>query len=92
MFMVSHNTYRPKPMITTCEVTVLADGRMDRKNAARYLGCSPKTLAMHACRGTGPAFVKRGRVWYYRDALDRWLREGTVVSAAQGRLDAERGR
>jgi len=78
--------------MATSEVVALPDGRMDRKNAAKYVGLSPKTLAMHACRGTGPAFVKRGKVWYFQDALDRWLREGTVVRAAQGRLDAERGR
>ena len=54
----------------TPDVFVLPDGRMDRKNAARYLGLSVKTLAMHASRGTGPSFVKRGRVFYFQEDLD----------------------
>jgi hypothetical protein len=58
----------------TVKVVILPDGRMDRKNAALYLGLSEKTLAMHACRGRGPAYVKRGKVFYYRDDLDRWIK------------------
>jgi hypothetical protein len=57
-------------------VMILPDGRMDRKNAARYLGLSVKTLAMHASRGTGPRFIKRGLVFYFRADLDLWLRDG----------------
>lgn len=56
-------------------VRILPDGRMDRKNAATYLGLSVKTLAMHAVRGTGPNFIKRGRCFYFRADLDRWLRD-----------------
>jgi hypothetical protein len=56
------------------EVVILPDGRMDRKNAALYLGLKVKTLAMHASQGTGPASIKRGRVFYFRDALDEWLK------------------
>ncbi|MSR09706.1 MAG: DNA-binding protein [Gammaproteobacteria bacterium] len=55
------------------EVYVLPDGRMDAKNAAIYLGLSPKTLAMKRCSGMGPRFIKRGRVFYFREELDRWL-------------------
>jgi hypothetical protein len=62
--------------ISIVSVTVLPDGRMNRKNAARYCGLSEKTLAMHACRGTGPDFVKRGKVFYFREDVDRWIREG----------------
>jgi hypothetical protein len=60
----------------TVPVTILPDGRMDRRNAALYTGLSEKTLAMHACRGTGPDFVKRGKVFYFQKDLDRWIREG----------------
>ncbi len=60
--------------IQPINVMILPDGRMDRKNAARYLGLSVKTLAMHVSRGTGPKFIKRGRVFYFRDDLDQWLR------------------
>ena len=66
------------------EVTVLPDGRMDRKNAAQYLGLAVKTLAMHASRGTGPRFIKRGRVFYFREDLDAWLNaHGRLTSTAQ---------
>jgi hypothetical protein len=58
------------------DVVILPDGRMNRKNAARYLGLSVKTLAMHASRGTGPRFIKRGRVFYFREWLDEWVMEG----------------
>lgn len=64
------------------DVLVLPDGRMDRENAARYLGLAVKTLAMHASRGTGPRYVKRGRVFYYRDDLDEWMRAGAVPACA----------
>jgi len=49
--------------MTTATVAVLPDGRMDTKNAARYAGLAVKTLAMMRCEGTGPRFVKRGRVF-----------------------------
>ncbi len=64
-------------------VAVLPGGRINSKNAARYLGLSEKTLAMMRSNGTGPVYVKRGRVFYYRDDLDRWLQEGKVVTTAQ---------
>lgn len=58
-------------------VRVLPDGRMTREHAARYLGCKPKTLAMWALSGKGPASIKvGGRVFYYRDDLDAFIRSG----------------
>jgi hypothetical protein len=51
------------------------DGRMNRKNAALYLGCSPKTLADWATKGTGPGYVLvGGRVFYFRSDLDGWIK------------------
>ena len=72
--------------IKSLEVFVYPDGRMDRKNAAIYLGLAVKTLAMHASRGTGPTYVKRGRVFYYRADLDAWLLATSATSASQARL------
>ncbi len=69
-------------MMSSPDVSVLPDGRMDRRNAAAYLGCAPKTLAQYASRGAGPKFLKRGRVWYFKEDLDAWLREGTGSGAA----------
>ncbi len=73
-------------MTTTPEVLVLPDGRMSRRNAALYLGCAPKTLAQYATQGTGPRFIKRGRVWYFKGDLDAWLRGGAATSTAEARL------
>lgn len=64
-------------------ILVLPDGRLDTANAAAYVGLSIKTLAMMRCRGEGPRFIKRGKVFYYLDALDEWLRDGEVKSTAQ---------
>ena len=70
-------------LLESLRVTVLPDGRMDVKNAAAYCGLSVKTLAMKRCDGKGPKFVKRGRVFYFREDLDSWLRAGRVISTAQ---------
>jgi len=70
----------------TPEVLILHDGRMNRQNAAVYLGCAPKTLATYASRGDGPAFVKRGRVWYFKTDLDAWLNAGRVARRHLGEV------
>ena len=68
------------------DITILPDGRMDAKNAASYLGLSDKTLAMKRCSGTGPKFIKRGRIFYYKTDLDEWLEKlGRVTSTTQAR-------
>lgn len=54
-------------------VTMLPDGRMDTQNAALYVGLSQKTLAMQRTKGTGPRYIKRGKVFYYQTDLDEWL-------------------
>ena len=65
-------------------VTILPDGRMTTRNAALYLGLSEKTLAMARTYGTGPKFVKKGRVFYFQEDLDSWVNAGgRVTSTAQ---------
>jgi hypothetical protein len=71
------------PETSSEAVTVLPDGRMNTKNAARYLGLKEKTLAMMRSAGQGPAFIKRGRVFYFRDDLDAWIQAGRATSTAQ---------
>ena len=67
-------------------VVAFPDGRLDTENAARYLGLSTKTLAMMRSAGTGPKFVKRGRVFYFIDDLKEWLTEQPkLTSTAQAR-------
>jgi len=69
----------------TPNVLILPDGRMDAKNAATYCGLSVKTLAIKRCNGNGPKFTKKGRVFYYRDDLDEWIKSGVAISTAQAR-------
>ncbi|MGH8647384.1 MAG: helix-turn-helix domain-containing protein [Gammaproteobacteria bacterium] len=70
-------------VVETISVLVLPDGRMDTKNAARYLGLREKTLAMLRSAGEGPAYVKRGRVFYFKQDLDTWVQAGRVTSTTQ---------
>lgn len=51
------------------------DPLLTRKEAATYLGnCSADTLAVQACHGRGPKFIKIGRaVRYPRSSLDAFL-------------------
>jgi hypothetical protein len=62
---------------------IYPDGRMCAKVASAYLGLSVKTLAMKRCNGTGPRYIKRGRIFYYQRDLDIWLSEGGAISTAQ---------
>jgi hypothetical protein len=64
-------------------IEILPDGRMDTKNAATYLGCSTHTLAIRRSKGTGPKFIKRGRIFYYKNDLDEWLQAGRATSTAE---------
>jgi hypothetical protein len=70
------------------EITMFPDGRMSPESASIYLGLTVKTLATMRCRGTGPKFLKRGRIFYFKTDLDAWLDEaGRVTSTAQARLN-----
>ena len=72
-------------MNTNIEVMILPDGRLDAANAAGYLGLSQKTLAMMRCQGTGPEYIKRGRIFYFREDLDAWINRSVKrTSTAQG--------
>ena len=75
-------------MITTPEVVVLPDGRMDRRNAAAYAGFAEKTLAQYASKGVGPRFIKRGRCWYFKKDLDAWLASGHEHKSADAQVTA----
>jgi hypothetical protein len=73
--------------LETVKVTVFPDGRLNSENAAKYLGLSPKTLAVMRSSGTGPQFVKRGRVFYYLGDLQTWVAEPRRAhSSAEARL------
>ena len=56
-------------------VRLLPDGRMTRRDAAKYLGLREKTLAMWKMEGKGPAcFRVGGRAFYFKDDLDVFVR------------------
>jgi hypothetical protein len=62
-------------------VRVLPDGRLDRVNAARYLGLEPKTLANWAGRGYGPRVTKVGGLCFYSKAdLDAFIAGTTTMT------------
>ena len=79
------------PQVSGVTVRMLPDGRMDGPSAAAYLGLSDKTLANLRCRGIGPKFCKRGRVFYFKADLDEWLAAGRAQSTAQARILAGGG-
>ena len=67
-------------------VVIYPDGRMDPKNTSTYVGLAEKTLAMMRCNGTGPQFVKIGRVFYFKKDVDLWLAQrGGLASTAQAK-------
>jgi hypothetical protein len=45
-------------------------------------------MAMKRCAGTGPKYVKRGRIFYHRADLDAWLSAERFGSTAQQKLAA----
>ncbi len=66
-------------------IEIFPDGRLDGKNASRYLGLSEKTLATLRMNGKGPSFIKRGRIFYFKEDLDAWLNAGgRLTTTAQG--------
>jgi hypothetical protein len=58
-------------------VTVLPDGRMDRANAAKYIGRSVQTLAVWSMRKIGPPPLRvGGRVFYRKTDIDAFIAHG----------------
>lgn len=56
------------------------------KEAATFLGLSPRTLEKHRTYGTGPLFHKLGgRVVYAIDDLEAWADKGKVTSTSDPR-------
>ncbi len=75
------------PELERVKVSIFPDGRLDTENAARYLGLSPKTLAMMRSQGNGPRYVKVGRIFYFLEDLQVWISDRPkVTSTAQGRI------
>lgn len=73
-------------------LTLYPDGRLDAKSASAYVGLSQKTLAQMRSQGRGPRFVKRGKVFYFKDDLDAWIAEGRFISTTQAALNGSTGK
>ena len=59
---------------------------MNTRNTSKYTGLSDKTLAMMRCNGTGPKFIKRGRIFYFQSDIDDWMNaNGRLTSTAQAK-------
>ena len=67
------------------------DGRMSTSGAAQYLGFAAKTLSKMRTEGTGPTYVKRGRVFYFKDDLDVWLQAGRITSTSESKATKRMG-
>jgi hypothetical protein len=71
---IGHNGGPPLEELEVVRVRVLPDGRLGRKNAARYLRRSPKTLAQWALHGKGPpSHDIGGRAFYYLKECDAFI-------------------
>jgi hypothetical protein len=67
--------------LDTVRVRILPDGRMDRKNTAKYLGKEPKTLAVWHTEGRGPrSILCGGRRYYYKRDVDAFI-QGELAAA-----------
>lgn len=47
-------------------MTVETDRLVDEREAASILSCKPQTMSVWRLRGTGPIFIKVGRLTRYR--------------------------
>lgn len=78
-------------VIQSVHITTYPDGRVDSKNAALYLGLKEKTLAMMRSSGTGPRFIKRGRIFYFLEDLDKWLNANGRFTTTTQAFQQKRG-
>ena len=68
------STEQASPNADQVRVRILPDGRMDRENAAKYLGNAVKTLAMWELEGKGPkSLLVGGRRFYFKSTLDAFI-------------------
>ncbi|MBN9051012.1 MAG: helix-turn-helix domain-containing protein [Rhizobiales bacterium] len=57
---------------------------LDQTEVAKKLGISPRTLERMRLMGTGPAFIKIGRLVRYRACdLERFIAAATVTSTSE---------
>jgi hypothetical protein len=72
------------PALTRVQCEVLPDGRMHDKEAAKYIGRKPQTLANWRARNYGPRWIRvGGRIFYYLDDVDEFIRGGETASSPE---------
>lgn len=65
----------------TPKIRILPDGRMTRRDAARYLGVAEKTMAMWAMQKKGPESTRvGGRRFYFKNILDEFIHGGNAAA------------
>ena len=71
----------PTDAIEQVKVRVLHDNRVDRRNAAKAFGRTPKTLAEWKCKGIGPRPINvGGRVFYdFNEVMEMARGEKPIV-------------
>ena len=63
------------------KVRILPDGRMSRRDAARYIGVAEKTLSMWQLNGKGPrSLLVGGRRFYFKGVLDAFINGGAMTA------------
>ena len=64
------------------------DQLFDQQHAARLLGLSVRTLERHRVAGTGPRFVRLGRLVRYREVdLADWVNAGLRFSTSDAGIE-----
>jgi predicted DNA-binding transcriptional regulator AlpA len=89
----AHDSAHPKPnhALTAFALCVRiglnpANGRKELDDVAHRLGTSIRTLERKRADGTGPRFVRVGRLVRYTDPdVDAWITAQTVASTSEAR-------
>ena len=76
--------------IITAQLIIRNNELLTLKEAAIYLNIKEKTLSIYRTKGIGPAFIKRGRIFYSKTELDKWMMEGTCRSTVEERFKNRR--
>ena len=81
---------QPEPLpadavfVTPGEVRPLMVARQEVEKI--FVGLRPQTLANAATEGTGPAFHRRGKVWWYKvEDVMNWLTSNPVQTNTEGK-------
>lgn len=67
------------PNLEQVRIRILPDGRLTRRDAAKYLGLAEKTLAVWTSEARGPkSYRVGGRRFYFKKDLDAFICGGVT--------------